>query len=201
MLCISKQYCHGGRVEVWQHASSSLNCDMRFSIFLPPQVDLQTSVPVLYWLSGLTCTEANFMQKSGAQRIAAQLGMAIVTPDTSPRGENVPDDPDGQYDLGLGAGFYVNATEQPWSQHYHMYDYVQHELPTLIQKHFSVSDQCSIAGHSMGGHGALVMALRMPERYCSVSAFSPICHPTDCAWGIKAFSHYLGEDKKNLVPI
>ena len=191
---ISVSRCFKGQLEVWQHHSESVHCPMCFSIFLPPQALKGEQVPVLYWLSGLTCTEANFMQKAGAQRFAAQLGVAIVAPDTSPRGLDVPDDAEGAYDLGLGAGFYVNATQKPWSQHYQMYDYVQQELPPLIESHFPVNDQRSIAGHSMGGHGALVMALRTPERYCSVSAFSPICHPMDCSWGQKAFGHYLGDD-------
>ena len=166
---------------------------MRFAIYLPPQSQHKT-VPVLYWLSGLTCTDENFMQKSGVQRIAAQLGIAVVAPDTSPRGDHVPDDPDAAYDFGLGAGFYVNATQQPWRQHYRMYDYVVSELPELIEHHFPVSDKRSIAGHSMGGHGALVIALRNPDRYLSVSAFSPICNPVNAPWGQKAFMGYLGSD-------
>lgn len=194
MKRISTQRCFDGQLEVWQHHSACLNCEMCFSLFLPPQLVKQKKVPLLYWLSGLTCTEANFMQKAGALRIAAQLGITIVAPDTSPRGSAVPDDPEGAYDLGLGAGFYVNATQKPWSQHYQMYDYVQQELPQLIESHFPVNEKRSIAGHSMGGHGALVMALSTPERYCSVSAFSPICHPIDCSWGQKTFRNYLGDD-------
>lgn len=174
----------------YTHHSTVLNCDMRFAIFLPPQTAQAHKVPVLYWLSGLTCTDENFMQKAGAQRVAAELGMAIVAPDTSPRGSDVPDD-DG-YDLGQGAGFYVNATQAPWSRHYHMYDYVLDELPQLIEATFPVSDKRSVAGHSMGGHGALVLALRNPERYQSVSAFSPISNPVNCPWGKKAFTAYLG---------
>lgn len=197
MLCVSKNRSFGGSVEVWQHQSSCLHAEMKFSVFLPGQHDSDKALPVLYWLSGLTCTEANFMQKSGVQRIAAELGMIIVAPDTSPRGDDVPDDPDGHYDLGLGAGFYVNATQQPWEKHYHMYDYIQFELPALIQKHFTTSDQCCISGHSMGGHGAMMMALREPDRYTSVSAFSPICNPSQCPWGVKAFHHYLGDNKDN----
>jgi S-formylglutathione hydrolase len=168
---------------------------MRFAIYLPPQAESQ-AVPVLYWLSGLTCTDENFMQKAGAQRIAAELGMAIVAPDTSPRGEGVADDPDGAYDFGLGAGFYLNATKPPFSQHYQMYDYVVNELPALIEAHFPVTEQRSISGHSMGGHGALTIALKNPHRYNSLSAFSPICHPMDCPWGIKAFRGYLGDDQQ-----
>ncbi len=182
----------GGWHKQYRHCSESLNCEMNLSIYLPPQVSEGHSVPVLYWLSGLTCTDENFMQKAGAQRIAAELGIAIVAPDTSPRGNNIPDDE--AYDLGQGAGFYLNATEPPWNRHYKMYDYVVNELPSLIQKHFPVSDKQSIAGHSMGGHGALVLALNNPEKYQSVSAFSPICNPIDSPWGKKAFTAYLGTE-------
>jgi S-formylglutathione hydrolase len=154
-------------------------------------------VPVLYWLSGLTCTDENFMQKAGAQRIAAELGIALVAPDTSPRGVDVPGDPDGGWDFGLGAGFYLNATQMPWAQHYRMHDYVVHELPALIEASFPVSDKRGISGHSMGGHGALVCALRNPGRYQSVSAFAPICNPMSAPWGEKALSRYLGEDRSN----
>ncbi|HTN33248.1 MAG TPA: S-formylglutathione hydrolase, partial [Marinobacter sp.] len=162
------------------------------AIYLPPQASSGNKVPALYWLSGLTCTDENFMQKASAHRIAAELGVAIIAPDTSPRGDDVADD-EG-YDLGKGAGFYVNATQAPWSKHYRMYDYVLKELPDLIESMFPISDQRSIAGHSMGGHGALVLALRNPERFCSVSAFSPICNPVNSPWGKKAFSAYLGKD-------
>ena len=157
---------------------------MRFAIYLPPQASLGEKVPVLYWLSGLTCTDENFMQKAGAQRIAAELGIAIVAPDTSPRGEDVADD-EG-YDLGKGAGFYVNATQTPWSRHYQMYDYVVNELPLLIESTFPVSELRSIAGHSMGGHGALTIAMQNPKRYKSMSAFSPICNPANSPWGQKS---------------
>jgi S-formylglutathione hydrolase len=197
MLCLSRHRSFGGSMEVWQHFSSTLQCKMKFSIFLPHQQDSNKKNPVLYWLSGLTCTEENFMMKSGVQRVAAQLGMVIVAPDTSPRGPDVPDDPEGYYDLGSGAGFYVNATQKPWDQHYHMYDYIQLELPTLIQSQFSVSNKCGISGHSMGGHGAMIMALREPDRYSSVSAFSPICNPSQSPWGIKAFKNYLGPCKED----
>lgn len=176
----------------YSHYSETLNCTMRFAIYLPPQALSGNKVPALYWLSGLTCTDENFMQKAGAQRIAAELGMAIIAPDTSPRGDEVADD-DG-YDLGKGAGFYVNATQAPWNRHYRMYDYVLNELPALIESMFPVNDQRSIAGHSMGGHGALVLAMRNPERYRSVSAFSPIGNPVNCPWGKKAFAAYLGKD-------
>jgi len=171
---------------------------MVFAIYLPPQAARQP-VPVLYWLSGLTCTDENFMQKAGAQRMAAELGMAIVCPDTSPRGTDLPGEHES-YDLGSGAGFYVNATQAPWDSHYRMYDYVTQELPALVEAHFPVTDQKAISGHSMGGHGALVCYLRNPGMYQSVSAFAPICHPSDCAWGQKALSTYLGEDRNDWVP-
>ncbi|ABL98215.1 S-formylglutathione hydrolase [Shewanella amazonensis] len=180
----------------YSHQSSSLDCKMRFAIFLPPQAETQ-SVPVLYWLSGLTCSDENFMQKAGAQRLAATLGLAIVAMDTSPRGEGVADDPDGAWDFGLGAGFYLNATEAPWNKHYRMYDYVVKELPKLIETNFPVSSKRSIAGHSMGGHGALTIALKNPGRYASVSAFSPICNPSQSPWGQKAFGNYLGKDRES----
>ena len=192
---ISSNKVCGGWHHQYLHASKSLKCDMRFAIFLPPQVDAGQKVPVLYWLSGLTCSDENFMQKAGAFKAAAELGIAIVAPDTSPRGEDVPDAPDGAYDLGLGAGFYLNASQAPWRQHYRMYDYVVEDLPALIESQFPVSARKSISGHSMGGHGALTLALKNPGAYASVSAFSPICHPMECPWGQKAFSHYLGEDK------
>src|SRR5690606_18263451 len=152
--------------------SQALSCDMVFAIYLPPQAEAGP-VPVLYWLSGLTCTDENFMQKAGAQRAAAELGIAIVAPDTSPRGTGVPGDPDGAWYLGLGAGFYLNASEEPWQRHYRMYDYVVEELPALVEASFPVSDRRGISGHSMGGHGALVCALRNPGRYRSLSAFAP----------------------------
>lgn len=182
----------GGWNKQYRHASSSLDCDMRFAIYLPPQASNGHKVPVLYWLSGLTCTDENFMHKAGAQRIAAELGIAIVAPDTSPRGDAVAD-ADG-YDLGQGAGFYVNATQSPWSEHYRMYDYVLDELPQLIESTFPVSNLRSISGHSMGGHGALVLALRNPQRFKSVSAFSPISNPVNSPWGKKALSAYLGKN-------
>ncbi|MDX1456169.1 MAG: S-formylglutathione hydrolase [Marinobacter sp.] len=193
--CISENKSFGGWHKQYRHNSAVLNCPMRFAIYLPPDAVLGEKVPVLYWLSGLTCTDENFMQKAGAQRLAAELGMAIVAPDTSPRGEGVPDDPEQAYDLGLGAGFYVNATEEPWREYYRMYDYVVEELPALIEAHFPVSHHRAISGHSMGGHGALVVALRHPDRYASVSAFSPISNPMNCPWGQKAFEAYLGKDR------
>ena len=189
---ISQAKVFGGWHQQYTFESSSLNSKTRFAIFLPPQARADNPVPVMYWLSGLTCTDENFMQKAGAFRMASELGIAIVAPDTSPRGENVPDDEEGAYDFGLGAGFYVNATQSPWNQHYQMYDFVVHELPELIEANFPVSDRRAISGHSMGGHGALMIALRNPERYSSVTAFSPIANPVKVPWGQKALSNYLG---------
>jgi S-formylglutathione hydrolase len=193
---ISQTKVHDGWHKQYTHPSSSLHCTMRFAIFLPPQATAARPVPVIYWLSGLTCTDENFMQKAAAFKKAAQLGIAIVCPDTSPRGEEVPDDPDGHYDLGLGAGFYLNATQAPWSKHYHMYSYIVDELPALIEQYFPVSTQKSITGHSMGGHGALTIGIKNQDKYQSISAFSPICHPINSPWGQKAFRHYLGEDRE-----
>lgn len=190
---ISANRSFGGWHKQVTHTSSVLNCEMRFAVYLPPQMEQGKKVPVLYWLSGLTCTDENFMQKAGAHRMAAELGMMIVAPDTSPRGDDVADD-DG-YDLGKGAGFYVNATQEPWAKHYQMYDYVTRELPQIIEGNFSVSVKKAIAGHSMGGHGALMIALRNPEMFVSASAFSPIVNPMNCPWGQKAFTAYLGDDK------
>lgn len=190
---ISSSKSFGGWHKQFTHQSSALNCEMRFAIYLPPQAFAGDKVPVLYWLSGLTCTDENFMQKAGAHRAAAELGIAIVAPDTSPRGEAVADDP--VYDLGTGAGFYVNATQAPWSRHYQMYDYVCLELPKLIEEMFPVSGKRAISGHSMGGHGALVLGLRNPEVYTSVSAFAPISNPMSCPWGVKALETYLGPDR------
>lgn len=192
---ISSNKSFGGWHKQYTHQSNVLNCEMRYAIFLPPQAE-QQKVPVLYWLSGLTCTDENFMQKSGVQQIAAKLGIAVVAPDTSPRGDGVPDDPEGAYDVGLGAGFYVNATEPAWKDHYQMYDYVVKELPDIIEANFPVTQQRAISGHSMGGHGALVIGLRNQERYSSISAFSPIANPVNCPWGQKAFTHYLGQDQQ-----
>ena len=196
---LSTQKVFGGQHVRYQHESKVLNCSMQFAVYLPPQVELGQPLPVLYWLSGLTCTDENFMQKAGALKVAAELGLIVVAPDTSPRGADVPDDPEGAWDFGLGAGFYINATQAPWSQHYRMYDYVSLELPTLIEQHLPVSDKRSISGHSMGGHGALICALREPQRYCSVSAFAPISQPTQCPWGEKAFSNYLGEQRETWL--
>jgi S-formylglutathione hydrolase len=192
---VSSQKSFGGWHKRYKHRSNVLGCDMVFAVYLPPQAEQVEKLPVLYWLSGLTCTDENFMQKAGAQRIAAELGIIIVAPDTSPRGTNVPGDPEGAWDFGLGAGFYLNATQAPYAQHYRMYDYVVSELPALVEAHFPASDVRSISGHSMGGHGALVCALRNPGRYRSVSAFSPISNPMKCPWGEKAFTRYLGTDQ------
>jgi S-formylglutathione hydrolase len=191
---ISKNKVFDGWHKQYSHQSKRLNCTMRFAIYLPPQAISKNKVPVIYWLSGLTCNDENFMQKAGALRIAAELGVAIVAPDTSPRGEDVPDDINQAYDFGLGAGFYLNATEPPWNKHYQMYDYVVSELPALIEANFPVNTQRAISGHSMGGHGALVIALRNAVLYQSVTAFSPICNPKNCDWGRKAFNGYLGTD-------
>ena len=186
----------GGQQLRYKHQSAVLNCEMTFSIYLPPQAE-NGPVPVLYWLSGLTCNDENFVQKAGAQQHAAEHGIAIVCPDTSPRGDGVADDPEAAYDMGLGAGFYVNATEQPWAEHYQMYSYILDELPALINRQFSVDGQrTSISGHSMGGHGALTIALKNPDIFKSVSAFSPICSPLNCPWGEKVLSNYLGDDRQ-----
>ena len=193
---IGSNLSFGGQQLRYRHHSNILNCDMTFSIYLPPQAK-QAPVPVLYWLSGLTCSDENFVTKAGAQQHAAEYGVAIVCPDTSPRGEGVPDDEEGSYDFGLGAGFYINATEEPWATHYQMYDYVVEELPALINAEFPVDgSKVAISGHSMGGHGALTIALKNPERYCSVSAFSPICSPINCPWGQKALSNYIGDESQ-----
>ncbi|MBY5920243.1 S-formylglutathione hydrolase [Ferrimonas balearica] len=189
---ISANRSFGGWHYQLAYDSEALNSRTRFALFLPPHASADHPVPVLYWLSGLTCTDENMMQKAGAHRIAAELGIAIVAPDTSPRGDEVADD--AEYDLGQGAGFYLDATQAPWSAHYRMERFVVEELPALIETHFPVSDRRAISGHSMGGHGALVLSLRHPGRYLSVSAFSPISHPSQVAWGQKAFEAYLGND-------
>ncbi len=189
---VSQAKVFGGWHKQYTHESQSLNCTMRFAIFLPPNATKSNPVPVLYWLSGLTCSDENFMQKAGAFRMAAELGIAIVAPDTSPRGDGIADDEN--YDLGQGAGFYLNATQAPWSLHYSMYSYITQELPTIIESNFPVSDIKSISGHSMGGHGALTIGLKNSEQYRSISAFSPISNPMQCPWGQKAFSAYLGTD-------
>ncbi len=191
---ISRVKLFDGWLETYEHPSSACACVMRFSIYLPPQAQ-QGPVPAVYWLSGLTCTDENFMVKAGAQGHAAQLGLALVAPDTSPRGPDVADEADA-WDFGSGAGFYVDATQPPWSRNYRMYSYVTRELPALIESEFPVRPGVkSITGHSMGGHGALVVALREPTAWRSVSAFAPVCAPMECPWGLKAFSHYLGENR------
>lgn len=191
---VNESACFGGTVGFYKHPSQVCGLEMKFSVYQPPQAK-ERPVPVLYFLSGLTCTEENFMIKAGAQRYAAQHGLMLVAPDTSPRQTGIPDE-DKDWDFGTGAGFYVDATQAPWSQHYKMYSYVVEELPALIAAHFSaLPDRQSICGHSMGGHGALVCALRNGDRYRSVSAFSPIVAPMRCAWGQKAFSHYLGNNQ------
>ncbi|AXR07744.1 S-formylglutathione hydrolase [Salinimonas sediminis] len=192
MKLVSENRAFGGTHSRYTHQSDTVNCEMTFAVFLPPFATKENPVPVLYWLSGLTCTDENFMQKAGAMKLAAQLGMAIVAPDTSPRGEQVADE--DSYDMGKGAGFYLNATQAPWDKHYQMYDYITKELPALIEDTFPVTGERAISGHSMGGHGALVIALRNPQQYVSVSAFSPVSNPTNCPWGQQAFSKYLGDD-------
>ncbi len=193
---LSSQACFGGWQQRFSHHSSTLNCEMQFSVFLPAQAN-STKVPALFWLSGLTCTYENFSTKAGAQRYAAELGLALIIPDTSPRGADVAVAADGAWDLGLGAGFYVNATEQPWAKHYQMASYISQELVEIVAEHFPVSNKRGISGHSMGGHGALTLALANPDLFHSVSAFSPICAPSQCPWGDKAFRHYLGDDQSS----
>ena len=190
---IARASSFGGRQLTLEHDSSSTGTAMRLSVFLPPAAE-RRDVPVVYFLSGLTCTEENFTVKAGAQRMASELGLLVVAPDTSPRGDDVPDD-EG-YDLGQGAGFYVDATQTPWSDNFQMYSYVAEELPRLIESAFPVRNgKAGILGHSMGGHGALTIAMRNPERFGSVSAFSPIVAPSSVPWGRKAFAAYLGDDE------
>ena len=192
MKTISENACFGGTQGVYSHASSACNCDMTFGLFLPQEAK-DGPVPVLWYLSGLTCTHENAMTKAGAQGWAAEQGIALVFPDTSPRGEGVADD--DAFDLGQGAGFYVNATQDPWAKHFKMWDYVADELPTLLAENFALDmDRQAITGHSMGGHGALTLAMNLPGRFRSVSAFSPITNPTESDWGRKQLSAYLGED-------
>lgn len=191
---LSESRCFGGVQGTYSHASTETGCTMRFGVFLPPQAQTQR-VPILYWLSGLTCTEENFIVKAGAQRVAAELGVALVVPDTSPRGLGIPGEA-VTYDFGLGAGFYVDATEAPWSKGYRMYSYAVEELPDVVAAGFPVDlSRTGIFGHSMGGHGALTIALKNPRAYKSVSAFAPICSPMRCPWGEKALTGYLGKDR------
>ena len=192
---VSESSCFGGVQGIHRHDSQAVGCPMRFGVYLPPQAR-HARVPVLYWLSGLTCTEENFIVKAGAQRVASELGLAIVVCDTSPRGLNLAGESES-WDFGVGAGFYVDATQEPWSMNYRMYSYVTHELRELVEARFPVEARASgIFGHSMGGHGALVIALRNPNVYRSVSAFAPIASPMRSAWGEKALSRYLGTDRK-----
>ena len=190
---IERHASFGGWQDVYRHESKVLGCDMTVGVYFPPQAE-KGPCPVLYWLSGLTCNEQNFITKAGAQRYAAEHGIILVAPDTSPRGDDVADDE--AYDLGKGAGFYVNATREPWAKHYRMYDYIVEELPEWVESDPAASDRRAISGHSMGGHGALAIALKNPGRYRSVSAFSPIVAPTQVPWGEKAFSAYLGDDRE-----
>jgi S-formylglutathione hydrolase len=192
---VSQSKAFGGVQSVFRHQSVETGTSMRFAAFLPPQAEV-APVPVLWFLSGLTCTEDNFTVKAGAQRIASELGLALITPDTSPRGDGVPDDPDGAYDFGLGAGFYVDATEKPWATHYRMRSYLERELPELVADALPLDmTRQAVSGHSMGGHGALTMALRTSARFRSVSAFAPIVSPLNCPWGHKALTGYLGPDR------
>jgi len=196
---INETGCFGGTMGFYRHRSNVNNCDMRFAVFTPPQA-AAGKVPVLTFLSGLTCTEENFMVKSGAQRVAAELGLMLISPDTSPRGDGVPDDAEGAYDFGLGAGFYVNATEAPFSQHYHMYDYVTTELQQAVFDNFpGDAERHGLTGHSMGGHGALTIGLRNPQMFKSLSAFAPICTTLHSPWGQKALGHYLGDDTATWI--
>lgn len=192
---LSRHQSFGGWQETWQHESEATGTTMTFGVYLPPQAE-DESCPVVYWLSGLTCTHENFVHKAGAQRYAAELGLILVCPDTSPRGANLPGE-DDDWDFGSGAGFYLNATQEPWSRHYRMYDYVLEELPQRVKQLFPCNGKAAISGHSMGGHGALVLGLRNPDRYQSISAFAPISAPSECPWGQKAFGHYLGENPQD----
>jgi len=193
MKTISEHKCFGGVQGYYSHASKEIGLDMKFSVFVPPQAR-SGKVPVLYYLAGLTCTEETFAIKAGAQRVAAELGLMLVAPDTSPRGANVPGEAES-WDFGVGAGFYVDATKEPWSKHYRMYSYVTRELPAVVAENFPAeASRQGIFGHSMGGHGALVCALRNPGQYQSLSAFAPIAAPMRCPWGKKAFKGYLGDD-------
>ena len=193
---VSAARCFEGVQATYRHRSAETGTDMRFSVFHPPAAD--APAPVVWWLSGLTCTEENFPVKSGAQRVAAELGLMLIAPDTSPRGEGVPDDPDGAYDFGLGAGFYVDATQDPWRANYRMWSYVSRELPQVVGEGLADADlsRQSVAGHSMGGHGALTLALQHPLRFRGVSAFAPICAPSRVPWGKKALGGYLGPDRE-----
>ena len=192
---LSRHRCFGGEVRFLRHASSATGTDMRFSVFLPPAAE-SGPVPVLTYLAGLTCTEETFMIKAGAQPLASEYGLMLVAPDTSPRGEGVPDDPEGDWDFGLGAGFYLDATEDPWRRNYRMASYVTEELQDLVVGHFPADRaRQGLFGHSMGGHGALVLGLKRPDIWSTLSAFAPVAAPTQCPWGRKAFGHYLGAEE------
>jgi len=194
---ISSSRCFGGVQKVYSHVSAVVGCEMKFGVFLPPgiQNDPNKKLPVLYFLSGLTCTEANFIQKSGFQRYAADHNLIVVNPDTSPRGVSIEGE-DDSYDFGSGAGFYLDATEEKWAKNYRMYSYIVNELLSVVAANFAVdTSKQGITGHSMGGHGALTIALKNPGTFASVSAFAPICNPIECPWGVKAFTGYLGSDK------
>jgi len=199
MAALKQESCNkmfGGQQKVFSHDSKELGCSMKFGVFVPPQME-SGPVPVVIWLSGLTCTEANFVTKAGAQQYGAKHGFLVVAPDTSPRGLNIPGEEDG-WDFGTGAGFYVDATNDPWKKNYRMFSYVTKELIEVIEANFKVdTNKMGIMGHSMGGHGALVCALKNPGLFKSVSAFAPICNPVKCPWGVKAFGGYLGEDKSS----
>jgi S-formylglutathione hydrolase len=192
---VSQARCFGGTQFVYRHVSRETNTPMRLAVFVPPQAK-DAKVPVVWFLSGLTCTEENFTVKAGAQRVASELGLMLIAPDTSPRGEGVPDDREGAYDFGLGAGFYVDATEAPWAKHYRMRSYIEQELPALVADNLPADmSRQGITGHSMGGHGALTISLRNPGRFAATSAFAPIASPMNCPWGEKALSGYIGLDR------
>jgi S-formylglutathione hydrolase len=193
---VSTSKAHGGTLGVYRHQSTATGTGMTFSVFLPPQVEAGAKLPVLFYLSGLTCTHANVTDKGEYRRLCAELGLIFVAPDTSPRGDGVADDAEGAYDFGLGAGFYVNATEEPFAAHYRMWDYIAHELPALIEDHFPIDPaRMGITGHSMGGHGALTIGLTFPDKFKSLSAFAPIVAPGQVPWGHKALGGYLGQDR------
>ena len=199
LTTISEQSCFGGRQGIYSHASAACGVNMRFAVFQPPQALAGETVPLVTYLSGLTCTEENFVVKAGAQRAAAELGLMVVAPDTSPRGPEVADDE--AYDLGSGAGFYLDATEDPWSRHYKMYSYVTRDLAQAVAANFPAdANRQGILGHSMGGHGALTIHLKHPEVYRSASAFAPVSAPMRCPWGEKAFTAYLGSDRESWKP-
>lgn len=192
---VSTNKSHGGVQGVYRHQSRATGTDMTFSVFVPPHAD-SAKLPVIWYLSGLTCTHANVTDKGEFRKVCAELGLIFVAPDTSPRGDAVPDDPDGAYDFGLGAGFYVNATQEPYARHYRMRDYIENELPEILEAHFPADmARQAVTGHSMGGHGALTISLRNPGRFRSTSAFAPIVAPTQCPWGQKALAGYLGDDR------